>query len=146
MEHSVQQMIGSTYLGLIIAGLDCCGRFSTVGGLKSIIFHIWHYLVMCLLIFLNVTTLVAIILSKESSLPLIIDFIRIFSALYRFSCLTLQKNKFKRIMDKLENSLEMFPNVKIQENNYSKFVILVVLYASAQGYFQIYFKIIFRII
>lgn len=131
MDHSVHQMIDSAYTGLSIAGIDCSGRFDK-SGLKRVVFYVWHYTILTLLIVFNITSLLSLCISG-ANLQLVIDFIRISSVLYRFLVLTNQKNKFERLVGRLEKSLELFPNVKLVEYNYGKFVAFVILYSCAQG-------------
>ena len=95
IDHSVFKMIRSAYLGLFSVGIDCCDRLNNVFGLKKFMFYLLHHLVMILLIFFTITNLMAIILSKNNTLQLIIEFIRMFTVFYRFFCLKLLKKKSK---------------------------------------------------
>ena len=133
IDHSVFKMIRSAYLGLFSVGIDCCDRLNNAFGLKKFMFYLLHHLVMILLIFFTITNLMAMILSKNNTLQLIIEFIRMFTVFYRFFCLKLLKKKIKRFMKTIQNSLELFPNVAIKENYYLKFSVLVCLYATVQG-------------
>ena len=131
MELSVRQMIGSAYTGLCIAGIDIGNRFGK-SGIKRILFNVWRYTILALLILFNITSVLSICLSNNG-LHLIIDLIRIVAVLYRFVVLNNQKTKLEYFVNKIENSLEKFPNVKLAEYDYSKLVTFVVFYSCAQG-------------
>lgn len=131
--HSVFEMVRSICLCLYSVGIDCTDRMNEFFWQKKYFFQCLHYCVMSALIFFTVTNAIAIPLSHENTLPLIIEFIRIFTVIYRFFCLKLQKRQIKRFIKIIQNSFELFPNVEIRENYYLKFVVLVCLYASAQG-------------
>jgi len=129
-------MIESAHLGLRIAGVYCIdfpNANTKISTIKRTIFLIWHYIALFFLIIFTIVTSIAVFLSNDQRLTLIVDFLRISSALYRSLILKFQKTRLKQLLIDIDNSLSLFPEVSIREYNYCKTVILVTLYSSIQG-------------
>jgi len=138
-ETNLFNNIKPSYVGLGLAGIHCIevtkskDKNISINSILRVLSLVWNYIALILLVFYSITTLISVLLTPNSRLILFVDFLRLSSSCFRSLVLRAQRHKIKVLINNIQESLNLFPEVSIRKSNYLKAVIITLFYSTIQG-------------
>lgn len=138
-ETNLFNNIKPSYVGLGLAGIHCIevikskDKNISINSILRVLLMVWNYIALILLVFYSITTLISVLLTPNSRLILFVDFLRLSSSCFRSLVLRAQRHKIKVLINNIQESLNLFPEVSIRKSNYLKAVIITLFYSTIQG-------------
>lgn len=138
-ETNLFNNIKPSYVGLGLAGIHCIevtkskDKNISINSILRVLSLVWNYIALILLVFYSITTLIGVLFTPNSRLILFVDFLRLSSSCFRSLVLRAQRHKIKVLINNIQESLNLFPEVSIRKSNYLKAVIITLFYSTIQG-------------
>jgi hypothetical protein len=138
-ETNLFKNIKPSYVGLGLAGIYCIevtkskDKNISINSILRVLSLVWNYIALILLVFYSITTLISVLLTPNSRLTLFVDFLTLSSSCFRSLVLRAQRHKIKVLINDIQESLNLFPEVSIRKINYLKAVIITLFYSTIQG-------------